>query len=135
MTSMRRHSLPVGGLLGLVLATSTAGTQQINNPDPTVEIERIQLRTGEPLRAARERILKSGWKPVRMHRNDNYQYSGAEVHLVAHKFFEVDSCSVDAGANCILYYSKPHRCLRVDTVGEQVNDMTVTRWTNECPPE
>lgn len=135
MACIRRPSFVVGGLLSFVVAAVNAGIPQIRNPDTTAEIERIQLRTGEPLRAARERILKSGWKPVRMHRNDNYQYSGAEVRLVAHKFFEVGSCSVDAGANCILYYSKPHRCLRVDTVGEQVNDMTVTRWTNECPPE
>lgn len=29
--------------------------------------------------------------------------------------------------------SKKGTCLRVDTIGEQLNDMNVTRWTRECP--
>jgi hypothetical protein len=29
--------------------------------------------------------------------------------------------------------SKKGTCLRVDTIGEQFNDMTVTRWTRENP--
>lgn len=93
----------------------------------------LELRVGESFLKARARIIRRGWKPIRMHKNDNYEYDGAEKRLVESKFLEVDSCSIDAGANCILYYRKAASCLRLDTVGEQVKEMEVTRWTNECP--
>jgi hypothetical protein len=94
----------------------------------------LRLKVGEPFLHARSRIIRLGWKPVPMHRDDNYEYSGAEKRLAERSIREVDSCSIDAGANCILYYQKKAECLRVDTVGEQVNEMKITRWTNECPP-
>ncbi|MFJ2319404.1 hypothetical protein [Pseudomonas sp. NPDC087817] len=86
---------------------------------------------GERLAAARSKLVKQGWKPTRMHTNDGYEYSGAEKELAAHKFFELDTCSFDS-SRCILYYAKTGTCLRVDTIGEQFDDMTVTRWTREC---
>jgi phage tail sheath gpL-like len=67
-----------------------------------------------------------------MHTNDGYEYSGVEKELATRKFFELDTCSFDS-SRCIFYYAKKGICLRVDTIGEQLNDMTVTRWTRECP--
>lgn len=87
---------------------------------------------GERLAAAKSKLLKQGWKPTRMHTSDGYGYSGVEKELAAHKFFELDTCSFDS-SRCILYYANKATCLRVDTIGEQFNDMTVTRWTHECP--
>ena len=89
------------------------------------------IAVGEPLVAARAKLVKQGWKPTRMHTTDGYEYSGVERELAARKFFEVDVCSFDS-SRCILFYSKG-TCLRVDTIGEQFNDMTVMRWANECP--
>lgn len=86
----------------------------------------------ERLVAARAKLVKQGWKPTQMHTNDGYEYSGVERELAARKFFELDTCSFDS-SRCILYYSKKGICLRVDTIGEQFSDMTVTRWTRECP--
>lgn len=91
-----------------------------------------EIVVGEHLVAARAKLVKQGWKPTRMHTNDGYEYSGVERELAARKFFELDSCSFDS-SRCILYYAKKGACLRVDTIGEQSNDMTVTRWTRECP--
>lgn len=122
-----------GSLVSLLISSATAGKNQLDDSGKTSDIEQIKLKVGEPFLAARAKILKFGWKPVRMHKSDNYKYSGAEVRLVERKFLEVDTCSTDAGSNCILYYRKPKQCLRVDTVGEQVAYMTVTRWANECP--
>jgi hypothetical protein len=122
-----------GSLVSLLVSDAIAGKIQLDDAGTTPDIEQIQLKVAEPFLAARARILKFGWKPVRMHKSDNYEYSGAEVRLVERKFFEVYGCSTDAGVNCILYYRKPQQCLRLDTVGEQVAYMTVTRWTNECP--
>ncbi|MEN5314741.1 hypothetical protein [Pseudomonas koreensis] len=87
---------------------------------------------GERLAAARSKLIKQGWKPRQMHTNDGYEYSGVEKELAAHKFFELDTCSFDS-SRCILYYSKKAACLRVDTIGEQLNEIKVTRWTSECP--
>ena len=86
----------------------------------------------EPLLSARSKLIKQGWKPTRMHTNDSYEYSGVERELAARKFFELDTCSFDS-SRCILFYSKKGACLRVDTIGEQLEDMTVTRWIDECP--
>jgi hypothetical protein len=86
----------------------------------------------DSLVAARIKLVKQGWRPTRMHATDGYEYSGAELQLTANKFFEVDSCSSDS-SRCILYYAKKGVCLRIDTIGEKLNDMTVTRWAVECP--
>ncbi len=67
-----------------------------------------------------------------MHASDGYEYSGAELQLTARKFFEADSCSYDS-SRCILFYAKRGICLRIDTIGEKLNDMAVTRWAFECP--
>jgi phage tail sheath gpL-like len=90
------------------------------------------IAVGEPLVTAKAKLVKQGWKPTRMHTTDDYEYSGVERELAARKFFEVDVCSFDS-SRCILFYSKHGACLRVDTIGEQFNDMTVTRWADECP--
>lgn len=90
------------------------------------------IAVGEPLLSARAKLVKQGWKPTRRHISDGYEYSGAELRLTQGKIFEVDSCSMDS-SRCVLFYSKKGACLRMDTIGEQLRDMAVTRWTDECP--
>lgn len=90
------------------------------------------IAVGEPLVTARSKLIKQGWKPTRMHTRDGYEYSGVERELAAHDFLELDICSFDS-SRCILFYSKKDACLRVDTMGEQLKDMAVTRWADECP--
>lgn len=90
------------------------------------------ITVGERLVAARSKLIKQGWKPTRMHTSDGYEYSGIERELAARDFLELDTCSFDS-SRCILFYSKKGACLRVDTMGEQLKDRTVTRWRNECP--
>lgn len=90
------------------------------------------IAVDEPLVSAGSKLIKQRWKPTRIHTSDNYEYSGVERELAAHNFLELDTCSFDS-SRCILFYSKKGACLRVDTVGQQLKDMTVTRWTDECP--
>jgi hypothetical protein len=90
------------------------------------------ISAGEPLLNARAKLLGHGWKPVRRHADDGYEYSGAELQLTRRKIFEVDSCSMDS-SRCILFYAKKGACLRMDTIGEQLKNMEVTRWVDECP--
>jgi len=70
-----------------------------------------------------------------MHADDRYEYSGTEKRLADRHILEVDSCSTDRGSLCIFYYAKDGSCLRIDTIGEQVNSMRVTRWDDSCPNE
>jgi hypothetical protein len=118
-------------LLGLATAVVTAAEER--RPPTTSTIDNLGLKAGEPFGKARVRILKAGWKPVRMHQYDQYEYSGTERELSSRGFFEVDSCTTDAGSLCIMYYIKKEECLRLDTKGEQLKYMEVTRWANECP--
>jgi len=90
------------------------------------------IAVDEPLVSARPKLIKQGWKPTRMHTSDGYEYSGVERELAARNFLELDTCSFDS-SRCILFYSKKGACLRVDTISEQLKDMTVTGWTDECP--
>lgn len=108
-------------------AAFAGGTQATNDKH-----EPVGIAVDEPLVSARSKLIKQGWKPTRMHISDGYEYSGVERELAAHNFLELDTCSFDS-SRCILFYSKKGTCLRVDTIGEQLKDMTVTRWTDECP--
>ena len=92
------------------------------------------IAVDETLVSARSKLIKQGWKPTRMHTRDGYEYSGVERELAARDFLELDTCSFDS-SHCILFYLKKDACLRVDTMGEQLKDMTVTRWSDECPDE
>lgn len=125
-------------VMPLTFFQASAGTQaktDSNQPKIPANIDNPFMKVGEQFLVARSRILQAGWHPIRMHENDGYEYFGAERELTDQKFLEVDSCSMDAGALCILYYSKGSKCLRVDTAGERLNQMKVTRWTDECPVE
>jgi hypothetical protein len=95
----------------------------------------LRLREGASFVHVRAHLIKSGWKPVRMHVGDGYDYEGTEKRLADRNVIEVDSCSTDRGSMCIFYYAKDGMCLRIDTMGEQVNAMRVTRWDDSCPNE
>lgn len=89
------------------------------------------LKVGEPFLLARSRILRSGWRPMRIPRD--YEYIGTERELAERNFLEVAYCSIDRGSLCVLYYRKGSSCLRVGTVGEQLKYMKITYWATECP--
>jgi hypothetical protein len=127
-------TLSIAGMLSVLVwptmptaATGSNGT--VNAP----VMQAIPLKLGEPFLRARARIITLGWKPFPMHQNGDYEYSGIEKELVGRKFLELDGCSVDAGVLCIFYYSKLNECLRVDTIGESLRQITVTQWSRECP--
>jgi hypothetical protein len=98
-------------------------------------IAKVTLHEGALFVNVRSQLIKSGWKPIRMHKSDHYEYSGSETDLVKRHFLEVDSCSTDRGSLCIFYYAKSGTCLRVDTIGEEVDSMRVTGWRKSCPDD
>jgi hypothetical protein len=101
--------------------------------DQSTSVVDLRLQEGASFVRVRARLIKSGWKPIRMHDRDDYEYDGTEKRLADRNFLEVDSCSTDKGSLCIFYYAKDGACLRVDTIGEQVDSMRVTRWDDSCP--
>ncbi|MDD1136731.1 hypothetical protein M5G22_04100 [Pseudomonas sp. TNT2022 ID233] len=119
----------------LLLATYCTGTSLAfasGSQATNVKHGPAGIAVDESLVSARSKLIKGGWKPTRMHTSDGDEYSGVERELAARNFLEFDTCSFDS-SRCILFYSKKGACLRVDTIGEQLKDMTVTRWTDECP--
>jgi hypothetical protein len=117
----------------IVYEPQTQGLANTSDLNPT--IESVRLNVAEPFVHARTHLLKAGWKPVRLHLNDRYEYSGTETIVIKLGFMEVDSCTVDAGSLCTFYYRKADQCLRIDTVGEQLRDMKVLHWMQECSPD
>lgn len=112
--------------------SAKAGEGPHNDQSNTTSVfGNLSLKVGEPFLAARARILRAGWHPVRMHRD--YEYIGTEKELIDRKFVEVAYCSIDAGSLCVLYYRKKTKCLRLGTIGERLSYMKVTRWSEECP--
>lgn len=130
---------PVAELIALagaaLLMFLSCSEGEVRASEQSAAVTNLHLQQGALFVSVRERLIKSGWKPVRMHAGDNYEYSGTEKRLTARHFFEVDSCSTDRGSLCILYYAKNGMCLRVDTEGERVDSMQVTRWDESCPNE
>jgi hypothetical protein len=104
-----------------------AGTAERSN-----HVRSAGLQRGALFVEVRAGLIKSGWKPVRMH-NAEYEYTGTERLLAERNIYEVEVCSTDRGSLCIFYYVMKQRCLRVDTVGEQVDTMRITRWDRTCP--
>jgi hypothetical protein len=94
----------------------------------------VRIREGQSFVAARKVLLKDRWRPIPMHTEGGYQYEGVEKQLIKRGFNEVDSCSIDS-SRCIMFYKRAGRCLRVDTIGEQVAIMKVVQWSGECPDE
>lgn len=134
MSPPRAHIVMAASLVILfAVPASVEGAPGSDTPSKASGTASLQLETGESFLTVRARILRHGWTPIQMHSNDTYEHDGVEKRLAERGFFEVDSCSTDAGANCILYYRKAANCLRLDTIGEQVANMKVSRWMKECP--
>lgn len=94
----------------------------------------LPLHKDQRFTQARAKLIASKWTPVALHLRHEPELEGVEKQLAKRGFMEFDSCSIDS-SRCILYYRKASDCLRLDTIGEQVNDMTVVQWSNECPPK
>jgi hypothetical protein len=116
--------------LGIFVINPNHAVRAGSSSNPTAN---VTVHEGALFANVRSELIKSGWTPMRMHKSDRYEYSGSETDLVKRNILEVDSCSTDQGSLCTFYYAKSGTCLRVDTVGEEVNSMRVTGWRESCP--
>lgn len=98
----------------------------------SADAKQPSITEGAKFVSARQALLKQGWKPLNVHQKDGYEYIGVEHDLIKANFKEVDSCAVDR-ALCIFRYKRKAQCLRVLTKGEEVPEMVVSSWSNDCP--
>jgi len=94
------------------------------------------LKTGMSFSHARKLLLKKGWTPVHLHSKSLASEVGTQEGILIKKgIYEVDICSMDAGALCNLFYKKKQACLRVTTRGETLTYMRVIDWetASSCP--
>ena len=126
--------LRYGVLAGMLLFAGAP--QALASPNATLVDARVQpalhIKAGDAFLPLRARIIKAGWRPMRIDRG-GYEISGTETILANRNIHEFESCTTDAGSLCALFYRKRSACLRVDTIGEQLRHMKVTRWAKECP--
>jgi hypothetical protein len=87
-----------------------------------------ELKKGMSFLAARKLLIHKGWRPIK----SNADYGGTEKILINGHIKEVESCAMDR-AVCIFNYRKVDKCLRLFTQGEEIKDMRVYEWTNDCP--
>lgn len=85
-----------------VFSCMVAGTALGKNTPRHVAHGPAGIVIGEALPSARAKLLRHGWKPIEVHANDEYEYSGAELQLVAHGIREVDSCSSERALHPVL---------------------------------
>ena len=90
------------------------------------------IHEGQTFMAARQALLKNRWRPIPIHTRPDQANEGVEKRLIKRGIYEFDSCSMDS-SRCILFYERRAHCLRVDTIGERVEIMTIVQWSDECP--
>lgn len=90
------------------------------------------IKQGQRFVVARKLLVNYHWKPLRKHSHENYEYGGLERILYERGFKELEFCTVDT-SQCVFYYVKKKACIRLDTMGEKVDEMIVVQWSNECP--
>jgi hypothetical protein len=95
----------------------------------SVQARSQELKKGEAFRVARDGLLKNGWVPVPYHHN--WELVGIEHELEQARIVEMESCAGDAPL-CAFNYKKNGLCLHLITAGEELPDLRVYRWSNEC---
>ena len=89
------------------------------------------LAKGEPFIDARKRLIALGWHADPMSHARPGDYIGLERVLLQEGFPEVDYCS-GGKTFCVLQYVKGSSCLRLQTQGENIRQMKVQSWSNDC---
>lgn len=87
---------------------------------------------------ARTLLIKNGWEPMNLAPDDKNREVGTQEKILNKKgVHEVETCSMDAGALCNLFYKKNNTCLRISTRGETLSSMRVIDWADalSCPKE
>jgi len=90
-----------------------------------------EIKKGMPFLTTRNMLKIKGWQPINVHEGKDFSYLGVEKILLNAQIKEVESCAMDK-AICIFNYKKGDKCLRLFTQGEEIKDMRVTYWTDDC---
>ena len=126
-------SLPRNNLYNaLLLLCLLGGAREVYSAEQSTNARNVSLKKGALFVSVRANLIKAGWRPAHIH-DSEYEYTGTERILAERHIYEVEACSTDRGSLCIFYYVAKQGCLRIDTVGEKLDEMHVTRWDHTCP--
>ncbi|MEO2219453.1 hypothetical protein ABGV49_20565 [Chromobacterium vaccinii] len=88
------------------------------------------LKKDQPFKPARKAVLAHGWKPFK--NPDPSTLMGVDKILYRAGYKEVYSCAMDIGVCILQYKDKKGQCLSVFVKGEELRDMVVSDWNNQC---
>ncbi|TDR72044.1 hypothetical protein [Paludibacterium purpuratum] len=88
------------------------------------------LKKDQPFKPARKTVLAHGWKPFK--NMDPSTLIGVDKMLYRAGYKEVYSCAMDIGVCILQYKDKKGQCLSVFVKGEELKDMVVSDWNNQC---
>lgn len=86
------------------------------------------LKKGMNFFTARKLLIHDDWRPINVHEKEDYPYSAVEKELKDIGIEELESCAMDK-ALCLFNYKKNKKCLLLETLGEEINDMQIYYWT------
>jgi hypothetical protein len=89
------------------------------------------IKPGDRFTVAAAKLREAGWLPDPQAHAFAGEYFGTDRELVRRGYPEVDFCSVDT-AHCVYQYVKGSGCLRLKTLGEQIERMRVVGVSNQC---
>lgn len=108
----------------------------INTTD-SILAKNIEITKGEAFFSAREKIIKSGWKPIKTYskfEDGELENEFGEAFTYKQKnYLEIESCSGTGEQYCIFNYQKNNACLKIVTQGlydPETNSPIVIRWEN-----
>jgi|GEM_PF-6034258 len=88
------------------------------------------LRKGQPFKSARKAVIAHGWKPLK--NTDPSKLMGVDKILYRAGYREVYSCAMDVGVYILQYKDENGQCLSVFVKGEELKDIVVSDWSNQC---
>jgi hypothetical protein len=88
------------------------------------------LRKDQPFKPARKAVIAHGWKPL--NNTDPSRLMGVDRVLYHAGYKEVYSCAMDIGVCILQYKDKSGQCLSVFVKGEELKDIVVSDWSNQC---
>lgn len=93
------------------------------------------IKKGEVLYEARPALLRQGWRPVEIHKSNEFDFIGEGIRFYRHGFKEVEDCSQGRGY-CSFHYRKGDQCLMLVTEGEYIPPKSpiVEKWLTYPAP-
>ena len=116
-----------------------SGGVPVVHAEPIVQQKKTKADPWEPEEdmsfiQARKQILAHGWKPVNeaSKREPGTEYESLERQVLARGWREMSFCYPTGLSMCTFFYTKKNECMTVTTTGEQIRDLELYQWSDDC---